>query len=226
VRSRRILALVIVIWLVGSACSQPGSDPTAVTNQDSDETVDATGEAGETPGSGAGETTTVEVEPGSESLALILGLEDFDASLAEEDPINSPVEDAGLILGGAPNATAAALIADQMEQAGVDLSNLQIQVLPITGTGTSVLVMEVSEENLLSPDGDQSGELNLAISDLPGIEEAHITHLVVITSGESEQGSYVMTTLVAIADLERAESSGEELTIGENLFIQVEETPR
>jgi hypothetical protein len=172
-------------------------------------------------------TTAVEVEPGAESLALFMDLEDFDASLSEVDPTDSPlegVEDVGLILGGTPNRTAEALIADQMEQAGVDLSNLEIHVLPITGTGTSILVMVVSGEDYLSD--NESSEVNLAISDLPGIAEAHITHLVVINSGESEQGSYVMTTLVSIADLERSGSSGEELTIGENLFIQIEESPR
>lgn len=152
---------------------------------------------------------------------------DFEALLAEalgSEPIARPSEAVGsdLILGGTPDLVSAAAITQGLLDAGVDLTGIEVAVLPITGMDASLIVFEVSDEAItLGEEGsDDDDPMMKALLAMPQIEEASITEVVTVYRGADDQGSFVFTFTVSIGALEQALASGSE--IGDDMLVQIE----
>lgn len=197
---------------VEQADKPPSSDdidaqlPTA---EDGDEVAAAPGTDGDT-------------EAPSDQIAALL------ARLEAEDSTDSPpvpTDALNAYLGGTPDAYAATAIALGLQDAGVELGDIALSVLPIGGIEASLLVLEIGDEYLGS--GLLSEAAGASITDalltLPEIETAAITQLVTLYRGTDEEGPFTMTFLVSIDALRQAHATGGD--VGDSLLVQVDRGP-
>jgi hypothetical protein len=188
-------ALVGLILVGGGALAACGSDePTASVK---DEARDDAGDA-------------------SEPEALVAAIRD-----AEGTPPETEATGSDLTLGGSPDAATAAAVTRHLEDAGFDLTGVEISVLPVSGLDGSLLVFDITDEaeGLLSSDDGGEAFVKTFLS-APEMTEASVNQLVLTYRGSDEQGSYVATVTIPIAKLEAALASG--TNVGDQLRVQID----
>lgn len=163
-------------------------------------------------------------DPESESATDI----DVLTSTMEGDPAppDFPAEGSDLTLGGAPDTSTAAAIRAGLEEAGMVLDGITLSVLPVSGTGTSLLVIEASDEYLETSlaEDDDGTDMSGVLLDLPAVENASISALVTIYRGSDEQGPFTMTFAVSMSDLREAHQAGTDLE-DDQLVVQLRRGP-
>jgi hypothetical protein len=176
-------------------------------------TLVSAGDGGEAQGSGDPISWSEELASRQASGGDAEGLDDL-------SPL--PTAGPGVYLGGSPDDYAAAVLTSGLEEAGVDLTGITLHVLPVTGVGASLLVLEVgdayAESSLLT--GEEGEDITGALLALPELEAAAITELVVVYRGVDEEGPFTMTFVVSIDALERAYATAGDL--GDDLLVQVD----
>jgi predicted small lipoprotein YifL len=143
---------------------------------------------------------------------------------SESIPFEAEVTGSDFILGGSPDSASAAAIVLGLEEAGFDLSDIDVSVLPISGMDASLLVLEVTDdvEALISED-EEGAALARALLASPEIEDASITEIVSMYRGTDELGSFVMTFTISITALREAQATGAD--VGDELLVQIERGP-
>jgi hypothetical protein len=250
-RARQALCAVLLLLLVATGCgdadqgrattSTVAPAPTATTSNNAspqttavpsgggDANAPNTGthesvEADETTTSAApttAPTTTTEAPLLSDDMfAELDAIFENGADLGE--PIDVPPESLQSRIGCCPDEYTAAAITLGLEQAGVDLTGIEVAVLPVTGGDTSLLVLEVGDDSvapgLLTETA--GSDMSAALLALPEIEGASITQLVLVYRGTDEEGSFVMTFVVPIDALRDAYASGGD--VGDALRVQID----
>lgn len=186
--------LLVTGAMVLVACSGGGG---ATTGSAAD--VTTTAPAGT---SGATTSTAVVSEPvpdEAEEAPTSLG-ERFEAALAFD--AESAAVAAGRVLGNPDLATAAA-VADFMTEHGEDLTDVDVWVLPIIETGTSLLVFDVvgEAEGFFADGGADSDEDADALIAMPWFQEAGIVEFVLILHLEDEEGPMTVTMSFPLDEL-------------------------
>jgi hypothetical protein len=215
---RWVCLLIVLAALSLTACGGPGSSaPDQETGRQVEAAPQQSEGAGGVPTDASQEDTITD-----ESFAEL----DLLTELFESEPIPFEAEATGsdFTLGGSPDSASAAAIVLGLEEAGFDLSDIEMSVLPISGMDASLLVLEVTDDvaALMSED-EESAALAGALLASPEIENASITELVTIYRGADEQGSFVMTFTISITALREAQASGTD--VGDELLVQIERGP-
>ena len=224
----RLGSLLVVTLLTLTACAGPGEvGETAASSVDEKTRSGSEEPADEVEAPvGQSEGSSEEAEDEQATDEGPFDFDEFLAAVVESEPVLLDNEAIGsdLILGGSPDTVSAAAITRGLEDAGVDLSGIEVSVLPITGRDASLVVFEVTNEDevVISGEGqsDDDDAFMKTLLAMPEVEEASITELVTIYRGVDDQGSFVVTFTVSISALEEALASGSE--IGDDMLVQVE----
>lgn len=195
------LALVVVLGGVG-ACSD--DDSQAADAEDSEGPAETT----ETTDDGA-ETDDIE------SLTADFLEVDWDSV----EPAELPDDPADAIVGGAPDTTRGRAIRESLGSTGVDLTGTGVHVLPITGTGQWLLVLDVTDESALAGSGASSSD-SFVFALIDQMETHGIAQLALNYTGSDDQGPFVLTATASLEDLQAA--AAEEADPAEILRIQLE----
>jgi hypothetical protein len=143
------------------------------------------------PGTGSGAVSATQPaseDPGTETAAGS-GLPDFDdITPIAPDPVAPDSPDA--LLGSTPDYRAAAALTRTLEGAGMPPGAFAVYVLPISGTDSSLLVLEVDDQN---PDVDGISEEVLtgmfsALVEAPETSNANVVRLALNYQTTDEQG--------------------------------------
>ncbi|MGD2103435.1 MAG: hypothetical protein PVG83_14480 [Acidimicrobiia bacterium] len=225
-RRRHVLTIWIVIALLALATTGCGSADTALDNSSDTQPSASTTQSvdPDAPSGTDAQVNAPDTTLSSSPLDAVDLLDELWESEEEAPPL--PSEGPSAYVGGSPHTLAAIGIARGLEEAGVDLSGISLSVLPINGTGASLLVMETTDEYLDSALATEEEGSNATVDllALPEIENASIEELVTIYRGVDEEGPYTLTFAVSVEDLRHAQETGSELD-DEQLLVQVDRGP-
>ncbi|MEX0826265.1 MAG: hypothetical protein WD184_05905 [Acidimicrobiia bacterium] len=199
--------LVVILTLVAAACGggDGSSNPIATTST----------AASATTVTSSGPTTTTLPPTTTTTLDPFL----VDIFSIEPMPPSEPATGVNAVLGGPPDEIATLLILADLEDAGIDLTGIEIFVWPISGTGSSLVVIEFGDSaGLYAEDDDQATLLVNSVLTHPVIAEQNITRMVLRIAGADEEGPYVFTMTALVADMLRSLSTGASLEEGEAQF--------
>jgi hypothetical protein len=224
---RTSIAVVLVLVTAGCGDSNgfpsPGGTIETAATTSAPQATDGTTATGDATSTSSGATTTAATTTTTEEPTTTAEAEPPDLFAVETllaiEP-TAPPELAGVdgLLGGSPDRAMAALLTAQLESAGLDLAGLEIEVWPITGTRSSLLVLWVDDTSTAFGEDDSPGKV-LRDTGLDSIlDEAHITRLVLNYHTEDEEGPLVLTATVSIEVLKEAEEEGRELTLADMRF--------
>lgn len=202
-----VVALVVVAGGAGAYALLGSGDDTPAPSQAADGGpsggADSSGtEPGDTSGSAAAE-------------GAVAGSYDS----IEHVPVDIPPEIADDRLRAPADTAAAESFTSALQQAGVDLTGVEVWVFPVSGTGESLLVFEVDDRAQAAAGSaeDDGGETlrRLLLSD-PGLQAANVTRLVMNYHGTDDQGPFTMSFTLPISAI--AEAGGD---ITEDVLTQV-----
>lgn len=126
-----------------------------------------------------------------------------------------PPSGVNALVGGAPDDVSALVLTAALENGGIDLTGVTLQVWPISGTGESFVIVEFDESASLYAEDDETAAhlFELLLAD-PVIDDQNITRLAMRISGSDEQGEFVFTFTVRVEDMRTSIASGEPLAEG------------
>lgn len=199
---RGLLLVVLVAW-AAAACGGDGefllgagetasTSPPATSAQPSTTTsagvddASTTTSGSETPTTTVGSTTTTTTTEAIPNLVEMVSSVELTAS-------EEPAAGSDAVLGGAPDAAAAAALTAEMEEAGIGLAGIEILVWPVIGGGT-LLVFEIDDR--AAGMAEDTGASDLFVGALlasPIPESAGVTRLVFNYRGSDSEGPYTFT---------------------------------
>jgi hypothetical protein len=124
-----------------------------------------------------------------------------------------------VLLGGAPNETAAASLLAELAGTGIDLSGLEIWIWPVSGSEDVLLVLEATEN--ASGLADDSGTTEVLLPALVGssvLDTAGVTRIVVNYRGVDEEGPYTFTATYPLDAVRASLEAGTEIPEDEVRF--------
>jgi hypothetical protein len=192
-----LLAVVLLTALLAIGCADSGDDGSAAS--DSDGSTGAS-QAGDGDGDSSGPGDEESDEPAESDLFALI-LED-----PGERPADLPLGEAQL--GGTPLYAAAAAIEKILEDGGVPLDGIEVHVLPVSSTGTALLVLQ-ADLSASASEEETTDDITPALSalvDSDAVRSANVTRVVLNLVGEDEEGAFVVTitmpmdTLPALVD--------------------------
>lgn len=186
--SRIVLSTIVSFLLAaliagcgGSGESQSGAsttEPNASTN-------------GPSSTDGAAEPTATPEEEDAALLGALIG-DTADLPAGEES-----------VLGGTPYYAAADAIEQTLQDAGIPLDGIGVYVLPVSGTETSLLVLQ-TDIGASSSEEEAPEDITPALSaliDSEAVQSANISRVVLNLVGEDEQGPVVVTITMPLETL-------------------------
>ncbi len=197
-----------------SSSSAPATPGTSGTEDSTPTTPPTTAETGASTteastSSTVSETTTSTAVPGLYGEFL----DDPDAFLAANaDALEGIPDDP---LGGSPSYRAAAAFADELEQAGFDLTELEIWVWPVSGTGDTLLILAAGPTTPLLEDDAGADSLVEMMLSSPALADAGVTRMALVFESADAQGPFSVTYTVALDALRSALAEGRDLSADE-----------
>lgn len=207
-------SLLVAAVALGIAACGSGGEPQGGVNVPGEESGGELDTSGDAPGTISPPDT--DSSPGGGDGAAEGGifsdqLLESAIAAAESDPLQGlPSRDA---------ITTAALHGE-LADGGYDLTGMRITVYP-DSTAPSFLLVETDDSSALVEDEDAAGEdFVLTVMDSPAVADAGVEHLVLRHSGTDDEGPYVLSFVVPLADLRAAVT--DEVDIADAISVQVE----
>lgn len=136
----------------------------------------------------------------------------------------APLTGLDAVIAESPNDTLGAALTQSLRDAGVDLTGVTITVWPVSGTGTSLLMLAFDEaaQSYAAEDGGESADLLGTLMASPLIDAATITRVVVRYADADEQGPFVLVAVSTVEGMRASLAGGD---AGEVLLSIERETP-
>jgi hypothetical protein len=196
---RRILPLLLVAFLAVALIACGGSSDSG---EDSSSGAPSDGSLSSTAGGGGASNDRVPDDDGEasdEESVLLAALDDADFELPDDLPTG-----ADALLGGTPYYAAAAAVTASLEAAGLAIAGLEIHVLPISGTDTSLLVFEMDTAAMTSETEAVPEDATPALTTLlqsEAVQAANVSRVVLNFRGEDETGPVTFTITMPLETL-------------------------
>ncbi len=120
------------------------------------------------------------------------------------------------------DSVASAALQRELDAAGIDLTGLTVLIYPLDSAESFVFIGSDDSTALLSSDDGGEGFVELLL-DSPTLERSSVEQVVMQHTGNDEEGTFVMSIIVSLADIERGMATGEDIT--DRLLVQMERIP-
>jgi hypothetical protein len=136
----------------------------------------------------------------------------IDEELIRSVPAAQLPDGSDVLLGGAPNETAAVALLAELEATGIDLSGLEIWVWPVSGTDDVLLVLEANENaSDLADNPDATDVLLPVLVGSSVLDTTGVTRIVINYRGVDEEGPYTFTATYPLDVVRASLEAGTEI---------------
>jgi hypothetical protein len=105
------------------------------------------------------------------------------------------------LLGGRPDRALAEALSGEISTAGVDLTGVELWVLPVTGTEGKLLVLEILDSAVGLVDDPGGDSVLDALVAAPSLDGSGITRIVMNYHGSDADGEFTLSATVDLASL-------------------------